>query len=70
MILPAGADPGEVIGAVDTPSIVEEWTLKNAFITDVNWGQLNYGEEGLITIETTISYDYATYSGTPSPLAI
>jgi len=69
IILPAGADPGEVLGAVDTTNIVEEWTLKNAFITKVSFGTLSYAATEMLKIECGIVYDYATYSGTPTVYA-
>ena len=70
VILPAGSDPGEVVGAVDATNILEEWTLKNAFITDAQFGSaLAYASEELVEISVTLTYDYATYSsvagGTP-----
>jgi len=65
ILLPAGLDPGEVIGAVDDTRIVEEWTLKNAWLTKVEFGKLDYGTEDLISISTTITYDFATYSSVP-----
>ena len=62
VILPAGSDPGEVIGSVDSTRILEECTLKNAFITSVQFGeQLDYAQEGLININIGLTYDYATY---------
>lgn len=62
VILPAGSDPGEVIGAVDSTRILEEWTLKNAFITSVAFAdQLDYAQQGLVTVNVNLTYDYATY---------
>jgi len=68
-ILPAGSDPGEVAGAIDSTNVVEEWTLKNAFVLDVDFGALDYAQEGLVEIKVTLKYDYATYSNTPFALA-
>jgi hypothetical protein len=63
VILPAGSDPGEVVGAVDSTRILEEWTLKNAFLTSVKFGDgLGYDQEGLINVSVNITYDYATYN--------
>ena len=39
---------------------VEKWTLKNAFIKSVNFGQLDYTSDELVKLELVISYDYAT----------
>ena len=38
---------------------VEEWTLKNAFVTNVDWGELNYESDDLTNITLTIRYDWA-----------
>lgn len=65
IILPAGFDPGEVRGAVDQTNIVEEWTLKNAFIKNVSFGDLSYDSEELMEVSVGLMYDYATYNGTP-----
>jgi|TARA_R110000824_G_scaffold164079_2_gene340126 hypothetical protein len=69
IILPAGGDPGEVVGAIDSTNIVEEWTLKNAWLSEVSWGDLNYAEDGLVTISTKIEFDYAVYNPERKALA-
>lgn len=69
IILPAGSDPGEVVGAIDSTNVVEEWTLKNAFITQVKFGALDYAQEDLVTVSATITFDYATYNPQQIPLA-
>ena len=62
IILPPGSDPGEVAGAIDTTNIVEEWVLKNAFLTKVAFGDtLDYSSEELINVSVTVTYDYAEY---------
>lgn len=40
---------------------IEEWTLKNAWIKDVNFGSLSYDTEELTTISMTLRYDWAQY---------
>jgi hypothetical protein len=66
VILPAGSDPGEVIGAVDATNIIEEWTLKNAFINKVTFGDaLDYSSEEIVNVSVTLSFDYATYAASP-----
>ena len=53
---------GEVAGAIDTTNIVEEWVLKNAFLTKVAFGDtLDYSSEELINVSVTVTYDYAEY---------
>ena len=39
--------------------IVEQWSLKNAFIKSTNFGQLDYSSDDLVKLELVISYDYA-----------
>jgi hypothetical protein len=38
---------------------VEQWTLKGAFIQSANFGQLDWSTNDPVTIELTLSYDYA-----------
>ena len=70
VILQPGADPGDVVGAVDVTNVIEEWTLKNAFIKAVQFGEgLGYESEDLVDVSVDLVYDYATYSNTVLPLA-
>ena len=39
--------------------IVEQWTLKGAFITEGNFGTLDWSTEDAVNIELTLRYDYA-----------
>ena len=38
---------------------IENWTLKGTFISDANFGQMDWGTEEAMTIELTLKYDYA-----------
>ncbi len=38
---------------------VEQWTLKGAFITQANFGDLDWSSNDPVSIELTLSYDYA-----------
>ena len=38
------------------------WVLKNAFITEVNFGEHSYDSEDMIDIQLTIQYDWASYN--------
>jgi hypothetical protein len=38
---------------------LETWTLWNAFITDVKYGDLSYGEDELTELSVTLKYDWA-----------
>lgn len=40
---------------------VNTWTLKNAFIASVSFGDLAYGEDELVEIQVEIDYDWAEY---------
>ena len=39
--------------------VVEEWTLKGAFISEANFSDLNYSENTPAEIALTLRYDYA-----------
>jgi hypothetical protein len=39
--------------------IVEEWTLKGAFIQSANFGDMDYGTSDPVEITVTLQYDYA-----------
>ena len=38
---------------------IEQWTLKGAFITSANFGELDWASNDPVSIELTLSYDYA-----------
>ena len=38
---------------------VSKWILKNTMMTDVKFGELDYGSDGLLEINATLVYDYA-----------
>ena len=40
---------------------IDEWTLHNAYLANVDFGQLSYNEDSLVTYTLTITYDFATY---------
>ena len=39
---------------------LEKWTLNNAFITKVAYGDLAYGDDGLTEMTVTLAYDWAS----------
>ncbi len=53
--------------AVVTPDtnteIAETWTLKNAWPTDIKWGELDYSGDGMVTLDVTFRYDWAQNTG-------
>lgn len=38
---------------------VEEWTLKGAFITQTNFGEMDWANDAFVEINLTLAYDYA-----------
>lgn len=42
-----------------TPTVLETWELYGCFLTDVNYGDLSYGESAPVQIAMTIRYDNA-----------
>jgi len=50
----------------NTPTVLETWELYGAFITTVNYGEMNYGTSEAAMISLSITYDNAiqTPSGT------
>ena len=49
----------DALGPGANSEVVEEWVLKNCFIQAVNFGQLDYDSEEIVTIELTLRYDWA-----------
>ena len=47
----------QVLGPVG--DVVEEWSLKGAFIADANFGDLDFAASDPIEISLTLRYDYA-----------
>jgi hypothetical protein len=43
--------------------ILEEWYLEGCFLSNVNWGALDYSVSEPVQIEMTIRYDNAQYAG-------
>jgi hypothetical protein len=48
----------------------EEWTLKNAFLKSVNFGDLSYDDEGLVNVDIGITYDFAVYNSYENGLTL
>jgi len=44
----------------DKGQTFRKWTLVNSFIRSVNYGELDYSSDELVSIEITVAYDYAT----------
>lgn len=41
-------------------NVLEKWTINNPFLTNVDFGSLDYGSDELVDISMTIRYDWAT----------
>ncbi len=41
---------------------LEKWTLHGAFIRNVNWGKLDYGDQDFMNVTITLAYDWASVS--------
>ena len=44
--------------------IVEQWTLVNPIISEINWGEVDYSSDDLIEYVLTVDYDYALFTDT------
>jgi hypothetical protein len=62
----AGGNPDKE-GRIIPPRIIEEWSLANAWVSNVEFGSLNYTSEDLVQLKLTISYDYAEFAGNFDP---
>jgi len=47
---------------------MEAWTLYNAFITDIKYGDLAYGDDELTELSVTFKYDWAVLAGPDSTI--
>jgi hypothetical protein len=46
--------------------VIGTWKLINAFISAINFGEMDYSTEDIVQPQITISYDYALFeTGTP-----
>ena len=60
-----------VIAQIDADAnVIERWQLANAFITNVDFGQLDYSSEELVVVSLTLRYDYATLEATTPASAL
>ena len=56
-----GASKDFIIQQLDASGAVfRTWTLKNSFIKSVNYGELSYSSDDLVSLEIVVSYDFAT----------
>ena len=50
-----------IINQIDAEGVnIESWTLNNAFVTEMKFGELDYTGDELIELTLTLRYDWAT----------
>ena len=54
------ANIGNVVPENDQEMLSEQWTLHNAWLKNVDFGDLSYEDEGMSEITMTVRYDWAT----------
>ena len=68
---------GKALAALGQPKIVqidseareiEQWTLHNAYLSQVDFGQVSYDNDEIVNISLTMVYDYATLFKTGKPV--
>lgn len=47
----------------ESGNVLEEWRLRGAILKSVNFGNLDYSSEDLVSVELTITYDWAEIEG-------
>ena len=49
------------IGNNANAKVIEQWTIVNPIITNITWGDLDYGSDDLVECTLDIKYDWAEY---------
>jgi hypothetical protein len=64
----------DAVQALGVPSIqqidakgnpIEKWSLYNAWLSAVNFGELTYEADNMVNVQLTFRYDWAQYEGAP-----
>ena len=63
----AGAIAGAAPGKAPPGRVIESWTLRNAWIQDVNFGTLSYDSDELVEISVKFRYDFAVFDEDKAP---
>ena len=50
-------------------NVVEQWSLVNPIITEIDWGQLDYSSSDTVEYSMTVAYDYALFDDEAATLA-
>ena len=54
-------DDNEIMKDTGTIKSVETWELHNPIITKISWGELDYGDDGLVEYTLSVVYDFAVH---------
>lgn len=49
-------------GSNNASGVLDTWSLQGVWISDINWGDLDYGASESVTVQLTIKYDNALLS--------
>ena len=49
-------------GGVNTAGVFDTWELIGCFISQVQYGDLNYADSNMVQVTLTIRYDHATHT--------
>jgi len=60
--VPTDANDFQITQLNDDGKAFRTWTLVNSFIKSINYGDLDYSSDDLVSIEIVVGYDYATFT--------
>ena len=52
----------DIVPAQVQSDVIEEWELINPIITNISWGDLDYGSDELVECTLSITYDWAEFN--------
>jgi hypothetical protein len=50
-------------GSASAPTPFDTWTLQGCFISNIQYGDLNYADSNMVQVTLTVRYDHATHVG-------
>jgi hypothetical protein len=48
-------------GAADAPATFDKWSLMGCFISNIQYGDLNYADSNMVQVTLTLRYDHAAH---------
>ena len=60
--VPTDVNDFQITQLNDDGKAFRTWTLVNSFIKSINYGDLDYSSDDLVSIEIVVGYDYATFT--------